>query len=343
MPKSSFVDFKAVKGVVRMDQVLEHFGLSDRFKKSGDGLSGPCPIHKGDNPTQFRVSLSKHLWNCFGSCKKGGNALDFIAKMEDVSIHAAALKAIEWFRLDREVMTAKPQDDKTPSTEVAKSDSNPPPKPAPQKAATTHAETETPNRPLKFHLEKLEKEHPYLVERGLTPQTIEEFGIGFCRKGIMVERIAIPVHNSEGTVVAYAGRFPGEPPADTAKYKLPQGFRKSSELFNIHRVLKEPPDRPLLIVPGFFDCMILHQHGCRKVVALMGASMSQIQEKLIRSHTDRHSRVIVIMAEDVAGRSARDEIAVRLAKFVFVKVHVFDREGQQAERLSSEEVEASLT
>jgi DNA primase len=106
MPKSSFVDFKAVKAVLTMEQVLDHYGLSHRFKRSGDSLSGPCPIHKGENPTQFRISLSKNVWNCFSECKHGGNTLDFIAKMENVSIHAAALKAVEWFHLDPEAMAA---------------------------------------------------------------------------------------------------------------------------------------------------------------------------------------------------------------------------------------------
>src|ERR1700693_1434960 len=110
MPKSSFLDFKAVKAAIKMEQVLEHYGLLDTFKRSGDSLSGPCPIHKGSNPTQFRVSLSKNIWNCFSECKHGGNVLDFIARMENVTIHAAALKAIEWFSLDEEAMSAKSEE-----------------------------------------------------------------------------------------------------------------------------------------------------------------------------------------------------------------------------------------
>src|SRR6267378_2463734 len=106
MPKSSFVDFKAVKAAIHMEQVLEHYGLLDRFKKSGDSLSGPCPIHKGSNPTQFRVSISKNIWNCFSECKGGGNVLDFISKLENVTIHAAALKAMDWFGLTRETSPA---------------------------------------------------------------------------------------------------------------------------------------------------------------------------------------------------------------------------------------------
>jgi len=75
MPKSSFVDFKAVKAAITMEQVLEHYGLLDKFKRGSDSLSGPCPIHKGSNPTQFRVSISKNIWNCFSECKHGGNLL----------------------------------------------------------------------------------------------------------------------------------------------------------------------------------------------------------------------------------------------------------------------------
>ena len=58
MAKSSYIDFKAVKAAVRMERVLEHYGILDKFKRTGDSLSGPCPIHKGSNPTQFRISVS---------------------------------------------------------------------------------------------------------------------------------------------------------------------------------------------------------------------------------------------------------------------------------------------
>ncbi|MCE9520265.1 MAG: toprim domain-containing protein, partial [Verrucomicrobia bacterium] len=89
---------------------------------------------------------------------------------------------------------------------------------------------------------------------------------------------------------------------------------------------------------GFFDCMKLHQHGVKKVVALMGSTMSAAQEELIRRHTDRHSQVVVILDEDDAGREGRDDIAARLARFLFVKTHVFEKEGDQPSQLSAEEI-----
>jgi DNA primase len=338
MPKSSFVDFKAVKAAITMEAVLEHYGILDKFKRGSDSLSGPCPIHKGSNPTQFRISISKNIWNCFSECKHGGNVLDFIARMEDVSIHAAALKAIEWFNLDPEAMSADSHEEAGETSEAPKAADAPRPKPAAKPA--TAQENGAPNKPLQFRLDKLERSHPYLTERGLTLETIVDFGVGFCAKGMMVDRIAIPIQNSEGKVVAYAGRFPGEPAEGTPKYKLPPGFRKSQELFNIDRAIKESTDKPLVIVEGFFDCMKLHQSGYRKVVALMGSTMSAAQEELIKRHTDRNSQVIVMLDEDEAGKAGREDIAVRLAKFCFVKTHVFDQPGAQPDQLSAEEAAA---
>jgi DNA primase len=336
MPKSQFVDFKAVKAAIKMEQVLEHYDLLDRFKRSGDSLSGPCPIHKGTNPTQFRVSLSKNVWNCFSECKHGGNTLDFIARMENVSIHAAAQRAIQWFELDPEAMSADSEEDADQPVSVSNGDHAPRPRPAAKPAAAP--EPSVPNKPLKFRLDKLQGDHQYLAIRGLTPETIAAFGVGFCSKGMMADRIAIPIQNAEGQVVAYAGRWPGEPPEGTPKYKLPQGFRKSLELFNIDRAVKEPEGMPLIIVEGFFGCMRLHQLGCLKVIALMGSTMSAAQEELIRKHTNAHSQIIVMLDEDEAGQAGREDIAVRLARFVFVKVHAFEQEGRQPEELNADEV-----
>ena len=338
MSKSSFIDFKAVKSAITMERVLEHYGLLDKFKKTGDSLSGSCPIHKGSNPTQFRVSVSKNIWHCFSECKGGGNVLDFIARIEDVSIHAAALKAIEWFGLITEAVSAHAAQQGKSEGDTPKRDTPSEPKVAEQKAAPVTEET-GPNKPLKFRLDKLERSHPYLTDRGLTQETIVDFGVGYCVKGMMAERIAIPIHNLDGGVVAYCGRWPGEPAADVPKYKLPPGFRKSLELFNIDRAVKELAEKPLVIVEGFFDCMKLHQHGCRKVVALMGSTMSAGQEELIRKHTNARSQVIVMLDEDEAGRAGRDDITVRLAKFAFVKVHAFADEGRQPEHMTAEEVQ----
>jgi DNA primase len=311
------------------------------FKRTGTRLSGPCPIHGGGNPTQFRVDTEKNLWNCFSECKHGGNVLDFIAKKEDISIHEAAIKACEWFNIPLDEVKsngkAEPEAEEHDSpASVAKPKSAPP-----NKQEDGGSLQGPPNPPLKFKLEKLDRSHPYFAERGISQETVIDFGLGYFTgdKGLMIGRIVIPITNIKGEVVAYAGRWPGDPPDGTPKYKLPTGFKKGQEVFNLDRAIKEMTERPLVIVEGFFDAIKLHQHGYRNVAALMGSTMTAAQEDLIRRNTNANSHVVVMFDEDEAGKAGREEIAARLSKFCFVKVHVFDQPDMQPEHLTPEEVQ----
>lgn len=347
MPKEKkpFVDFRAIRSRITMEQVLDRYGVLHTFKRSGRSLSGPCPIHKGTNKTQFRVDTEKNVWHCFSECKHGGNALDFIVKMEDCSIHDAALKACEWFGIPiEEVKTSGKKAGSEESEETPERAAKAAPKPAAKPPPAPKPAEGAPNPPLKFKLDKLQCEHPYLTnERGLTLETIADFGLGYFTgdKGLMVGRVVIPIHNVKGELVAYAGRWPGEPPEGTEKYKLPPNFNKLSEVFNLDQAIKELADEPLVIVEGFFDVIKLHQLGWRKAVALMGWFMSPAQEELIRQHV-KASHIIVMLDEDEAGQESREKIAGRLAKFAFVKVHVFDKPDMQPEHLSVAEVQRLL-
>ena len=291
--------------------------------------TGPCRFPSSLTETTMRGARIQ-VWS---QAIPAAGVCDFAS----AGIHDAALKACEWFGIPLdEVKTNRSQDEPeapagTPPDAAA----------TPSKAAPASApENTTPNPPLKFRLDKLDRAHPYFTERGITQEAIIDFGLGYFTgdKGIMVGRIAIPIHNVKGEVVAYAGRWPGNPPDGTPKYRLPTGFRKGLELFNLDRASREPADKPLVIVEGFFDAVKLHQHGCRKVVALMGSSLSAAQEELIRKHTNGQSQAILMLDEDDAGQAGRDDIAARLAKFCFVKVHQFEKPGTQPEQLSAEEV-----
>jgi DNA primase len=333
MPKKPFVDFRDIRSRITMEQVLQHYNLLDTFKRRNNSLSGPCPIHKGSNPTQFRVDTEKNIWNCFSECKHGGNVLDFICRMENLSIHDAAIKACEWFDISL---------DEVKGADDGPEGKAPAPKPAARSKPAPAPEDNKPNPPLKFKLDKLQREHPYLIqERGLTLETIIDFGLGYFtgEKGMMVGHIVIPINNVKGEVVAYAGRWPGEPPdKDTPKYKLPPNFKKMQELFNLDRASKEPADKPLVIVEGFFDVIKLHQHGYRKVVAIMGNTLSALQEELIRQHTDKQSHIIVMLDENEAGRAGRADVAARLSQHCFVKTHTFDKPDAEPEHLTADEV-----
>ena len=49
-----------------------------------------------------------------------------------------------------------------------------------------------------------------------------------------------------------------------------------------------------------------------------------------------------MLDEDEAGKAGSDDIAVRLAKCAFVTVHAFDKDGQQPENMTAEEVKQML-
>ena len=356
MPKtaSRFVDFRAVKAAVSMEQVLEHYRLMAGFKRSNDSLSGPCPIHQGTNPTQFRVSLTKNCWNCFSECKCGGNVLDFVAKMDNVDPMEAANRLVEWFGLERAQLNAAHDRDAkdqpaersprgSPAGDAQVAEVLPPPptappaKPNPPPGRPPKEEV-GPNRTLSFKLE-LDPSHPYLTERGLSPDTVDEFGIGYCAKGVMSGRIAIPIHNAGGELVGYAGRWPGVPPDGRPKYRLPDGFKKSVEVFRLAQALREPPEAPLVIVEGYFGVMKLWQHGVRKCVALMGCSMSMAQEKLLLEHLAPDSRAIVVFDQNEAGFLGRGWVLQRLSLRAFVRVVSFSRQDCQPDHLTADEVQ----
>jgi DNA primase len=332
MTKTNYVDFREVKQAVSIVQILDHYNLTSGFKRSqnGESLTGACPLHNGQNPTQFRVSIKKNCWNCFGDCKSGGNILDFVSHREDCTIRQAAILISEWFGLPGGG-TSEHQADVRSSSHGGETTNNQPPRRS--KRDAPRDSDDAANKPLAFELTKLDTEHPYLKERGLTADTILRFGIGFCTNGLMSGRVVIPIHNVEGKIVAYAGRWPGDPPDATPKYKLPAGFRKSVELFNLHRAIEQSDDQPLIIVEGFFDCMKLAQIGYHRTVALMGSTLSSYQEESLRHQTSSDTHILIMLDEDEAGRAGRSEIVQRLAIGRFVKVVPLPDDGCQPEQL----------
>jgi DNA primase len=299
-----FIGFDCLKQTVTIEQVLERYGLLERLHRSGDSLSGSCPIHQGHNPTQFRASISRNCWICFGDCQCGGSIVDFVSRMEGIGIRDAALQLQDWFALN-------PNDD-------------PPPRP-PAKAMPA---TPTSNPPLRFSLGVLDKNHPYLHQRGLTTDTLAEFGVGVCAHGTLRGWVAIPIHNQHGQVVAHAGRWPGMPSGNIPKYKLPRGFHKSLELFNQHRAMAADPAEPLVVVEGFFGCMGVSQAGHRRVVALMGSMLSKAQEERLVEMAGEHGAVMLLFDGDAAGRKGAIEAYRRLNLRVPVQI-VRLADGQQ--------------
>jgi len=302
-----WVDFRAVKQAVNLEAVLHHYQVPG-LRRRRDQLQGRCPIHQGKRDDSFRASLSKNAFQCF-ACQARGNVLDFVAAMEKCSIREAALRLQQWFGVG------------TPGESPL----------CPVRRVVWEGELvrkkERGNPPLPFALTGVDPGHPYLGQRGIDRVTAAEFGVGFyAGPGLLSGRIVIPIRNARGETVAYAGRaLDGTLP----KYKLPVGFRKARELFNLHRAAATGSTLAI-VVEGYFDCLRVHQAGQPWVVALMGSSLSAEQADALLQCFDH---VVLMLDGDAAGQAATQAIAARLSPSCSIAV-VQVPAGAQPDQLS---------
>jgi DNA primase len=281
---SDQVNFSEIKNRVTLDQVLRSYQI-DWLRRSGlHQYRGHCPIHQGQGTEAFHANLERGVFHCF-ACGAGGNVLDFVSAMEGCSIREAALRLQESHGADRR-STAPMMSSGTRRRELV----------------TKKREV---NPPLGFKLD-LDRRHPYLSRRGIDSAVAGYFGVGyFGGHGLMSNRIAIPIHDHHGRLVAYSGRaLDGAVP----RYRFPAGFHKSLALFNAHRA-RATGEHQVIVVEGFFDCLRVHQAGFSSVVALMGARLSPAQKELL---TDPFSRVVLMLDGDRTGRAATAQIAADL-------------------------------
>ncbi len=288
-----------------MEQVLVHYNLRDQMTGTADQLRGRNPFDPdADNTTRFSVSLRKNCWNVWGT-ELSGNVIDFVKEKEQATFLEAAKLLDGWF-------PANPANPVHESEKVTR-ETEPKARQVQEKEPVGGEES---NPPLAFSLKNLDSSHPYLYERRLSDETIAHFGIGHATKSILKDRIAIPIHNLDGELVAYIGRHPGVPPDGTPRYRLPKGFKKSLEVFNLHRLNSKSPE-PLVIVEGVFDCFHIWQLGWHSVVALMGSSLSEQQEKLIRGNWSR--KILLMLDNDDAGTNGTANLLFRLGRTHWVK------------------------
>ena len=272
-----WVNFAQIKSQVRIEPLLRAYGVEGQRRSGRDQLRGRCPIHRGEGMEAFHVNLARNLFHCF-ACGAGGNVLDLVAAMEGCSVREAALQLQErGFGAQRAA--------------AIDSDAE---SPAPQKLDQRKSAV---NRPLGFSL-ALDSTHPYLQQRGVEARTAQEFGVGWCAgPGLMSHRIAIPIHDADGRLVAYCGRaLDGRTP----RYLFPAGFHKAQVLFNYQRA-RAAGSGEVIVVEGFFDCLRVHQAGFPNVVALMGVAFSEAQRQLLVS---AFRRVTLLLDGDAAGSAA---------------------------------------
>jgi DNA primase len=327
---STWIDFRALRERLDFNEVLAHYNVS--LKTKGDQAQGFCPLpsHDGQKKSaSFSVNLAKKIFQCFG-CGAKGNVLDFACIMEGFdprdfqNIRKVALQL-------RERFGATAGDVRKPSASK--------PKAATKGRARQSADTEEAsdsgeefqlaiNAPLDFELKNLDPQHAYLSRRGFTVETVTHFGLGYCSRGLLKDRIAIPIHDDRAKLIGYAGRLVDDRMTsdENPKYRFPSKrqhngivheFRKSLLVYNGHAVNRGCHN--LVIVEGFASVWWLWQHSYPNVVALMGWSCSAEQAKLIVDLVHPGGCIWVLPDGDDAGVRCAQSVLSQVAPHRFAR------------------------
>ena len=335
----TWIDFKELRKKLDFEQVLRHYGVE--VKRKGNQHQGFCPLpnHQGKkNSPSFSANLERGIFQCFG-CGAKGNVLEFAAMMEKAdpkdgaALHKVAGELQKQFCPELGV-----------STEA---------KPPAKKPEKTEPKDNLPvivNAPLDFELKGLDRKHPYLLNRGFSQETIDHFGLGFCSRGLLKDRVAIPLHDHEGKLVGYAGRVVDDAAIteDNPRYRFPGKrerdgklfeFRKTLFLYNGFRV-KTPVD-DLLVVEGFASVWWLHQSNLPHVVGTMGSDCSEKQAELIVSLVKPNGRVWIAPDGDKAGERYAQTLLFLISPCRFVR-WVKMADGKQPTDLSAEQLKNSF-
>jgi DNA primase len=331
---NKWIDFRELRAQLDFETVLKHFRVEVRRK--GDQHLGFCPLpnHKGKrNSPSFSANLERGIFQCFG-CGAKGNILEFVALMRNTNpTDGAALRKVA---LD---LQKKFCNGAACEAEKAKEKETKPDLPA------------VVNAPLDFELKNLDVTHPYLPGRKFTLETIVHFGLGFCKRGMLKDRIAIPLRDAEGSLVGYAGRVVDDATIteDNPRYLFPGArergekiyeFRKSLFLYNSFR-FKTALDE-LVVVESFTGVWWLTQHGIPHVVGTMGSDCADEQAELAVKIVKPKGHVWILSDGDPAGERFALAALTKISPHRFVR-WVRCGEGRQPTGLSAEELKSCFT
>lgn len=304
-----WINFTELRKQLRFEDVLRHYGVEVRRK--GDQHTGPCPLpaHKGSKTAPcFSANLERGIFQCF-HCKASGNLLEFAALMAQVDPEDG--RALRKVAVELQTRFAP----EGANTKTARRKARELPAPPPASFV---------NPPLDFALKGLDASHPFFEESRLSQETVAVFGLGACSRGLLADRVAIPLHDAAGNRVGYAGLSLDE---SEPRYLFPEDrerngskllFRKDRLLYNAHRI-KAPCD-DLVIVEEIESVWWLHQCGFEHVVATMGSGCSKEQAELAILLLHPSGKLWVMPSGTDAGLSFGRAVVEHVAKHRFVRL-----------------------
>jgi DNA primase len=308
-----------------LDEIRARIPVSDvvrqrvALKKQGREWRGLSPFNKEKTPSFF-VNDQKGFYHDFSS-GKSGDQFTFLVDVEGLSFPEAVERLAQ--------MAGLPLPASSPEAEATE-----------QKRKSLYEIVELAAKffEAQFAGKTGTSAREYAVRRGLKPETLREFRIGYApahrfalkeylgSQGIPVEdmieagllvagddipvpydrfrdRLIIPIHDVRGRVIAFGGRALATDAQ--AKYlNSPETtlFHKGSIVFNFHRA-RQPAHETgsVVVVEGYLDAISLYQSGLKAVVATMGTSFTEEQTQTLWKLSDEP---IICFDGDRAGISA---------------------------------------
>ncbi|MEO6709529.1 MAG: DNA primase [Planctomycetota bacterium] len=294
------------------------------LRKSGRLWTACCPFHEESTPS-FKVDPSRGTWHCFGACAMGGDVISFLEKHDNLKFNEALdlLAARAGVELPRSTASR--------DSHKARGADDP-----------LYAVLE---RAVEFYKRMLHSAEgaralEYLRGRGLTPTTIDAFGLGFSPAGgeVLTQkalagglsldpmlatglvrrndqgraydffrgRLMIPIRDERGRTVGFGARRLDDSDKQSPKYvntTETEVFHKGRLIYALDHAQREVRScGHMVLVEGYTDVMAAHQAGLRNVVAVLGTAMTDEHAALVRRSGAK--RVTLCFDGDLAGRQA---------------------------------------
>lgn len=319
-----------------MDLVSSYVSLDSR--RQGRTHKGLCPFHNEKTPS-FMVYEDTQSFYCFG-CGAGGDAITFTMKIENLDYIEAVKLLAERAGLS---MPETGYDDSLT-----------------QKKNRILAANREAARFFYSCLVDEKNSHAlkYFLGRGLTPQTIKKFGLGYApdswdalikhmrAKGFSVQelyeadlvkkstkngerfydnfrnRMITPIIDIRGNVIGFGGRVLDDSKPKYVNTADTLVYKKSHEVFAMNYAKNSKEDF-FIVAEGYMDVIALHQAGFTNAVACLGTALTAEQARLMKRYTDE---VVLAYDSDEAGQKATKR-AMQIFASSGMKVRVLQLKG----------------
>jgi len=323
---TQWIDFKLLKQQLSFETVLAHYDV-ESIPDGPSHVKCKCPFHDDAKPS-LGVDLSKKIWQCF-ACKASGNVLDFVTRMEgfDPAEKGAIRKGAEAAMLlisseasghekppPLRTLPAQPQ----PKISTEELVENPP----------TACALDEENTPLNFEL-KLEIRHAFLKGKGLKRATLERFGVGVAKRGLMKNRVCFPLRNGSGQLLGYAGRWASNDlPEDTPLWQFPPKFNLARFVFGLDQFPASSVPQ-IVLTHEFWSVLALYEAGY-PAVCVWALNVRLPHTRLLLEHGIDH--VVILDPDDEEVSPALPEAVDELSRCLFVRTITADELGEAFQR-----------